>query len=405
MKPNTYYQGFIGSRYKWTQLSRIFYSDTQPINLIRDAPNRGEVAHSDGAQVEYICPGVSVSELGVWQSVSRCPPTTTTTAQTSGNCLFQTRQRCAHARSSVRNRFACVKTIAPFQFAQKVTARSCLYPVIIIKHGLWISCDRYTDQYKDQSVYTTVIKVKFPHASKHIEARASGQVLHLSERGLPVRNPVLMGTRAPPWCVWSPVISHEAARTTFRRTENPVKKKRRDLANTRGVSIRRENTLQNSELPENNYRKAQIDIEVYPHVMWFQFMTRNFCWRMRSSEAKERAQAARQREETQFPNIKRRGNWVWSPVGLTAVRMTTIMHDPSDTHVRVRLRLDLPLVVGSRCDGLKFLPSVARAARQQVTKLREREKDKRWKRLSFSPPPPSLSLSPSLSLTLISLIQ
>lgn len=34
-----------------------FWSDSEPINLIRDALNRGEIAHTDGEQVKYFAPG------------------------------------------------------------------------------------------------------------------------------------------------------------------------------------------------------------------------------------------------------------------------------------------------------------------------------------------------------------
>lgn len=34
-----------------------FWSDSEPINLIRDALNRGEIAHTDGEQVQYLARG------------------------------------------------------------------------------------------------------------------------------------------------------------------------------------------------------------------------------------------------------------------------------------------------------------------------------------------------------------
>lgn len=42
-----------------------FWSDSEPINLIRDAPNRGEIAHTDGEQVKYLLPPLGVSVLHV----------------------------------------------------------------------------------------------------------------------------------------------------------------------------------------------------------------------------------------------------------------------------------------------------------------------------------------------------
>ena len=129
--------------------------------------------------------------------------------------------------------------------------------------------------------------------------------------------------------------------------------------------------------------------------MWCQFIQRELLLVNEKRWWCQRASSQADSEKRRNSQISREGgNWVWSPVGLTAVRRTHIIHDPNDTRAGVRFRLYLPLDVGSRCGWLKFLPSVARAARQQVTQLREREKDKRWKRLSL------LSLSPSLSLSL-----
>lgn len=59
-----------------------FRSDSQPINLIRDAPNRGEIAHTAGKQVKYLPRGVGARCVTVCQPLP--PPSS--------------RQECAHAR-------------------------------------------------------------------------------------------------------------------------------------------------------------------------------------------------------------------------------------------------------------------------------------------------------------------
>lgn len=53
-----------------------FWSDSEPINLIRDALNRGEIAHTDGEQVKYFAPGCRSSvcdSLAVAAPSSRPP--------------------------------------------------------------------------------------------------------------------------------------------------------------------------------------------------------------------------------------------------------------------------------------------------------------------------------------------
>lgn len=66
-----------------------FWSGSEPINLIRDALNRGEIAHTDGVQVKYLPRAVGARYVTVCQPL---PPAVLRLR------LRADRQECAHAR-------------------------------------------------------------------------------------------------------------------------------------------------------------------------------------------------------------------------------------------------------------------------------------------------------------------
>lgn len=69
-----------------------FRSDSRPINLIRDAPNRGEIAHTAGSQVKYLPRGVGARRVTVCQPLPpRRPPDRT--AHTHAVCWEPSRTR------------------------------------------------------------------------------------------------------------------------------------------------------------------------------------------------------------------------------------------------------------------------------------------------------------------------
>lgn len=136
-----------------------FRSDSQPINLIRDAPNRGEIAHTAGKQVKYLPRGVGA------RCVTVCQPLPPAVLQTG----VRTRT------PSVRNRLARVKKkniyiyIAPVQFALEVTAPSPHLVVRGEKHGTTNLSGSMKGSIKESiNVHSSYYGAGIPTHKKHI---------------------------------------------------------------------------------------------------------------------------------------------------------------------------------------------------------------------------------------------
>lgn len=134
-----------------------FRSDSQPINLIRDAPNRGEIAHTAGKQVKYLPRGVGA------RCVTVCQPLPPAVLQTG----VRTRT------PSVRNRLARVKknkkNIAPVQFALEVTAPSPHLVVRGEKHGTTNLSGSMKGSIKESiNVHSSYYGAGIPTHKKHI---------------------------------------------------------------------------------------------------------------------------------------------------------------------------------------------------------------------------------------------
>lgn len=112
-----------------------FWSDSEPINLIRDALNHAEIAHTDGLQVKYLPLGVGARYVTVCQSLPphhhrhhpRRPLVTAVCRQTGVRTRTQ----------SVGKRLARVKILRPSNlFKKKKKKKVTTSPHLVVVKGM-----------------------------------------------------------------------------------------------------------------------------------------------------------------------------------------------------------------------------------------------------------------------------